>query len=77
MQKELTCYTCKTETIIIENKLFFSEKKKTFKIICPSCNNKITEEHTDGWFFVQSKIQYTFQLEIDSQKEKIKFGGSI
>jgi len=77
MEKELKCFTCKVDTVIIENKLFFSEEKKTTVIICPSCNSKIAEEQTDGWFFIQTKEQYVFQIEIECQKEQIKFDGLI
>lgn len=77
MEKEIQCKSCHEDTIVIENKLFFSEEKKKSILICPSCKNKLEEEFTDGWFFVQTKQQYTFQLRIDRQKETIKFEGSI
>ncbi len=75
--KEIKCVTCRAESVVIENKLFFSEEKKIATIICPSCNNKVAEEYTDGWFFIQTKEQYVFQIEIDQQKEQIKFDSSM
>jgi DNA-directed RNA polymerase subunit RPC12/RpoP len=77
MKKEIKCSSCNTDVVMIENKMFFSEEKKLSAIICPYCNSKITEEYTDGWFFVQTKKEYSFQLRIDSQKEEIKFNGVL
>ncbi|MBE5321858.1 hypothetical protein IM793_22070 [Pedobacter sp. MR2016-19] len=77
MEKEIKCSKCDVETIIIENRLFFTEERKVANIICPSCNTKIAEEPIDGWFFIQTKEQYNFQLQIDRQKEEIKFEGII
>lgn len=74
---EIKCKSCGVDTVVIENKLFFSEEKKISVIACPTCKNKITEEYTDGWFFVQTKEQYSFQLKIERQKENIKFDGVI
>jgi len=71
MKKEAKCNNCSTEVIIIENKLFFSEEKKSMNIICPICENKIETAMTDGFFFVQSKIEYMKELKIESLKEKM------
>lgn len=73
MEKDVKCNKCNTESVVIENVLFFSEDKTNTNIICPICNNKMLTEKTDGWFFVQTKEQYDFGKKIEEQKQKIKF----
>ncbi|MGV4413910.1 hypothetical protein [Chryseobacterium sp. T1] len=71
MKKETKCNNCSTEVVIIENKMFYSGEKKIMNIFCPICNDKITQEMTDGFFFVQSKTEYLKEIQIDLQKEKL------
>lgn len=71
MKKETKCNNCGTEVIIIENKMFYSDKKNVMTIFCPICNNKITEEKTDGFFFVQSKEEYLKDIKISLLKDKM------
>lgn len=73
MKEEIICTTCNIETVVIENRLFFSEEKKSLNIICPACNTKIKSEYTDGWFFIQTKEQYFFEIEIEKQKDRLKY----
>lgn len=73
MKKHIKCPKCETENVIIENKLFFSEEEKDYKILCSICNNHLATEQTDGWFFVQSKEQHAFEEKIEEQKQKIIF----
>ncbi|GEM_PF-1566005 len=77
MKKEIRCKNCKTESIVIENKLFFSEEESQVNIICPACKNHIQTEYTDGWFFVQTKAQFKLQLQIEEQKQKLKFVSEV
>lgn len=77
METEIQCKSCHAVMVVIENKLFFSEEKKMTVLVCPSCKDKIGEELTDGWFFIQTKEQYIYQLRIERQKEVLKFEGAI
>ena len=70
MQKEIKCKTCKTEIIIVENSLFFSEKKTKVEILCPECKSELESKKTDGWFFVQSKLDFLKEIEIEKKKER-------
>jgi hypothetical protein len=63
MVKQLICQSCETESVIIENELFFSEEKKIDNAYCPSCQSIIYESLTDGWFFVQTLQKYNFDKE--------------
>ncbi|THV61982.1 hypothetical protein [Chryseobacterium candidae] len=73
MENYVLCKCCNTESIVIENKLFFPEEKKADNIICPLCKTKITTLYTDGWFFVQTKEDYIFEQTIEEQKKTIKY----
>ncbi|SIT03928.1 hypothetical protein SAMN05421786_104235 [Chryseobacterium ureilyticum] len=73
MEKTILCKCCNTESIIIENSLFFPEEKKADNIICPICKNTILTLYTDGWVFVQTKEDYLFELKIEEQKNNIKY----
>jgi len=77
MKKEVICKICKSENIILENKLFFSEEESEVNIICPVCKNHIQTERTDGWFFVQTKAQFKLQEQIEEQKQKLIFVSEI
>lgn len=58
MENFSTCKTCKTEFIIIENKLFYTEDEQNQNIYCPICQDIFEEKSTDGWFFIQTKQQF-------------------
>lgn len=73
MKKNIKCLKCATVNIIVENPLFFSEEKEDYIISCCICNEYLSTEKTDGWFFVQSTEQQEFEKKIDIQKEKITF----
>lgn len=73
MEKNIICKNCDTENVIIESKLFFSEKVDEINIPCPSCHKTIQTEYTDGWFFIQTKEQFIFEQKIEEQKESIKY----
>jgi transcription elongation factor Elf1 len=77
MKKEIICTNCNSQNIIIENKLFFSEEESEVNIICPICNNHIQTLYTDGWFFIQTKVQFKLDEQIDKQKQKLKFMSEI
>ncbi|WP_294239093.1 hypothetical protein [uncultured Chryseobacterium sp.] len=73
MENYILCKSCNTESIIIENPLFFSEEKKADNIICPICKTTMATLYTDGWFFVQTKKDYIFEQKIEEQKKTIKY----
>ncbi len=73
MVYEVTCDFCQTDLLLVENKLFFSEAKQQTNIVCTVCHNIIRTEEIDGWFFVQTKEEAKFQLEIDNQNQIIKY----
>lgn len=73
MENYILCKSCNTESIIIENPLFFPEEKKADNIICPVCKAKMTTLYTDGWVFVQTKEDYIFEQKIEEQKKTIKY----
>lgn len=71
MKKQITCGDCNTENIIIESKLFFSEKVSETEILCASCMTHIETNYTDGWFLVQTKQQFEFEEKIEEQKRNL------
>ncbi|KGK29581.1 hypothetical protein [Cellulophaga sp. E6(2014)] len=73
MENEIKCQNCKTDIVVIDNKLFFSEEKFDTDIICPICSSKLETLSTDGWFFVQTKAEYQKELEIEKNKEKLTY----
>lgn len=73
MKNEILCNNCNTLNVVIEDKLFFSEEKKANNIICPICKSVMSILYTDGWFFVQTKQDYIFELKIEEQKKTIKY----
>jgi DNA-directed RNA polymerase subunit RPC12/RpoP len=73
MENELNCKNCKTDIVIVENKLFYSEEKSETEISCPICNSKLISKNTDGWFFVESKVEYIKGLEIEKSKERLTY----
>ena len=54
MKQNIICHKCQTESLVIENELFFSEQKNLEDAICPICENILLQNMTDGWFFVQT-----------------------
>jgi len=50
---EVECKNCSTKSIVKENKLLFEEEKKLEEAYCLECEEKIYENHTDGWFTVK------------------------
>lgn len=73
MENEIKCKNCKTDIIVVDNKLFFSGEKSDTEIICPICNSTIKSLSTDGWFFVQTKAEYLKDLEIEKNKERLTY----
>lgn len=73
MKKQIICVNCNTENIIIESKLFFSEKPSEIIISCAVCTSHIETNHSDGWFLVQTKEQFVFEEKIEVQKQMLKF----
>jgi transcription elongation factor Elf1 len=74
MEKHIECNYCKTENIVIENKLFFTEEQKETNVICAACDEILLVEKTDGWFFVQTINEFKFEMLIEEQKKEIVFG---
>lgn len=74
MEKHIECSNCKTENIVIENKLFFAEEQKETNILCAFCDKTLLIEKTDGWFFVQTIEEFEFETQIEKQKKEIVFG---
>lgn len=58
MQKEFQCDNCLVEIIITIYNLFFSEKPRNVKAICPCCKKFIQEFETDGWIYVRTKSNF-------------------
>lgn len=73
MQKEIKCKNCDNDIVVVENKLFFSEEKSETEINCPICNSTLETLSTDGWYFVQTKIEYLKELEIEKNKERLSY----
>ena len=73
MESNIICQNCGIENTIIESKLFFSEIVFEVDISCPSCSLKIQSKQTDGWFFIQTTEQFTFEQKIEEQKNKMKY----
>jgi len=71
MKSETKCPKCDTGIVIIESKLFFSEEISETTIECPICNSKIMESNTDGWFFIQTKKEYSIDLKIEKNKLRL------
>jgi hypothetical protein len=71
MEKLIGCTNCKTNLVIVEDKLFFSAEKTETDIDCPICNKTIESRQTDGWFFVQTESEYEKEIEIEKKKERL------
>jgi ssDNA-binding Zn-finger/Zn-ribbon topoisomerase 1 len=73
MKNEINCNYCKNDIVIIENKLFYPDEELETVISCPICNSKLLSQRTDGWFFVQSKVEYEKGLKIEKDKKRLTF----
>jgi transcription initiation factor IIE alpha subunit len=73
MNKDVKCKNCKSDIVVVENKLFFSEEKSETEITCPICSSILDTLSTDGWFFIQTKTDYLKELEIEKNKEKLTY----
>ena len=71
MEELLNCSNCKTNIIIVEDNLFYSDEKTEVNLSCPVCNHKFENRKTDGWFFVQTEVEYKKEKEIESKKQKL------
>ena len=71
---ELTkCENCQTNVIIVEDNLFYSDEKSEVQLSCPVCNHKLETRSTDGWFFVQTEVEFKKEKEIESKKERLPY----
>lgn len=71
MEKLVSCTNCKTNLVIVEDKLFYSAEKSETNIACPICNKTIETRQTDGWFFIQTESEYEKEKEIEKKKERL------
>lgn len=71
MEKLVDCKTCKTNLVIVEDKLFYSAEKTETDITCPICHSTIETLQTDGWFFIQTASEYEKEKEIEKNKERL------
>jgi len=71
MKTEIKCENCKTEIVINNDKLFFSEEEINTIVSCPICHSELLTENTDGWLFVQTKKEYLKDLEIEENKPRL------
>jgi hypothetical protein len=67
------CSNCKTNLVIIEDKLFYSAKESETDISCPICNKTVQRMLTDGWFFVQTELEYKKEKAIEKKKERLAY----
>lgn len=52
--RNVKCRKCKTDIVIKENELFFSEEENDEVALCPICSSIVFEGRIDGWYFVQT-----------------------
>jgi ssDNA-binding Zn-finger/Zn-ribbon topoisomerase 1 len=71
METLINCTNCKTNLLIVEDKLFYSSEESETNISCPICNKTIETKQTDGWFFVQTESEYEKEKEIEKKKERL------
>ncbi|WP_448607078.1 hypothetical protein [Paenimyroides ceti] len=71
METLISCTNCKSELVIVEDKLFYSAEESETNISCPICNNTIDQKKTDGWFFIQTVTEYEKEKEIERKKERL------
>ena len=71
MEKLVGCPNCKTNLVIVEDKLFYTAEKTETNITCPICNKTIETRETDCWFFVQTELEYEKEKEIEKKKERL------
>jgi hypothetical protein len=63
MEELINCGNCKTNVVIVEDNLFYSDEKSKVQIFCPVCNYALENRDTDGWFFVQTEAEHKKEKE--------------
>lgn len=71
METLINCSNCETKLVMVEDNLFYSDEQLEINILCPICNTLLEQRKTDGWFFVQTEIEYENGKLIEMKKQRL------